>query len=142
MRCEELMTIEVATVRVGEEVQAAARLMRDLNAGCIPVCQRDGTVVGVLTDRDIAVRLVAEGRSPATPVEEVMTDDLISCLPQADVREAERLMRAHQVSRILVIDDDGRLAGVLGLADLAQSEDARTVGQVFGDISGREFGIH
>ena len=138
MRCEELMTGEVETVQVGEDVQAAARLMRDLNVGCVPVCQRNGMVVGIITDRDIALRVVAEGRPPETPVEDVMSDDLVTCLPQADVGEAERLMRTHQVSRILLVDEDGRIDGVLSIADLAQTEDARTVGQVFGDVSDRE----
>ena len=142
MRCEELMTDGVGTVLAGEDVCAAARVMRELNVGFVPVCQRNGVVVGVLTDRDIAIRVVAEGRSPDTRVEEVMTDELVACLPQADIGEAERLMRAYQVNRVLLIDDDGRLAGVISLSDLAQVEDAGRVGQMFGDISGREASTH
>jgi CBS domain-containing protein len=142
MRCEDLMTVEVGTVRVGEDVCAAARTMRELNVGFVPVCQGNGVVVGVLTDRDIAIRVVAEGRPPDTKVEDVMSEDLVACLPQADIGEAERLMRAYQVNRILLIDDDARLAGVISITDLAQVEDARKVGQVFGEISGREVGTH
>jgi CBS domain-containing protein len=116
--------------------------MRELNVGFVPVCQGNGVVVGVLTDRDIAIRVVAEGRPPDTKVEDVMSEDLVACLPQADIGEAERLMRAYQVNRILLIDDDARLAGVISITDLAQVEDARKVGQVFGEISGREVGTH
>jgi CBS domain-containing protein len=142
MRCEELMTAEVGTVQLGDDVQAAARVMRDLNVGFVPVCQQNGEVVGVLTDRDIAVRVVADGCSPQTPVDEVMSEEIVTCHPSVDLKEVERLMGAHQVNRVLVVDDDGRLAGVISLTDLAQVEDARKVGQMFGDISGREAVAH
>ena len=141
MRCEELMTAEVGVVQPGQDVATVARLMRELNVGFVPVCQRE-QVVGVLTDRDIAIRVVAEGRSCETKAEDVMTEDIVSCHPTADIKEAERLMRAHQVNRILIVDDDARLAGVISLTDLAQFEDARKVGQMFGDISGREAAAH
>ena len=142
MRCEDLMTGEVGTVDVGEGVCSAARVMRELNVGLVPICQRNGVVVGVLTDRDITIRVVAEGRSPDTRVEEAMSEDLVACLPEADIGEAERLMLAYQVSRVLLIDDDGRLSGVISITDLAQVEDARKFGQMFGDISVREAGTY
>jgi CBS domain-containing protein len=142
MRCEELMTAEVGVVKPGDDVQAAARIMRELNVGFVPVCQRNRTVVGCLTDRDIAIRVVAEGRTCDTKVEDIMTDDVVTCLPGVDLKEVERLMAAHQVNRVVVIDDDGRLAGVISLTDLAQYEDARKVGQVVGDITGREAAAH
>jgi CBS domain-containing protein len=138
MRCEDLMTAEVESVEPGRDVETVAQIMRELNVGFVPVCQKNGTVVGVITDRDIAIRVVAEGRSGNTKVEEVMTEDAITCHPSADLQEVERLMRAHQVERIVVVDDDARLAGVISLIDLAQVEDERKVGQVFGDIGGRE----
>ena len=99
-------------------------------------------MVGVITDRDIAIRVIAEGRPGDTRVEDVMTDEVVSCHPSADIKEVERLMRAHQVNRVVVIDDDASLAGVVSLSDLAQIEDARKVGQMFGDISGREVISH
>jgi CBS domain-containing protein len=142
MRCEELMTAEVGAVRPGEDIRSVARIMRELNVGFVPVCQSNGTIVGVITDRDIAIRAVAEGRACDTKVEDVMTDDIVSCHPSADIKEAERLMRVHQVNRIVVLEDDGRMAGVISLTDLAQYEDARKVGQMFGDISGREAVSH
>jgi CBS domain-containing protein len=142
MRCEDLMTAEVGVVKGGDDVQEAARIMRELNVGFVPVCQSNRAVVGVLTDRDIAMRVVAEGRSCNTKVEDVMTDDVVTCLPGADLKEVERLMAAHQVNRVVVVDDDGRLAGVISVTDLAQYEDARKVGQVVGDITGREAAAH
>jgi CBS domain-containing protein len=138
MRCEDLMTAEVGMVEPGQDVRAAARLMRDLNVGFVPVCERSGTAVGVLTDRDIALRVVAEGLPPETKVEEVMSEELVSCHPRADIKEAERLMRSHRVNRILVVDDDARLVGIISITDLAQYEDERKVGQMIGEISGRE----
>jgi CBS domain-containing protein len=142
MRCEDVMTAEVGVVQPGDDVETAARIMRELNVGFVPVCQRNRAVVGVLTDRDIAMRVVAEGRPCATKVEDVMTDDVVTCLPGADLKEVERLMAAHQVNRVVVVDDDGRVAGVISLTDLAQYEDARKVGQVVGDITGREAAAH
>jgi CBS domain-containing protein len=142
MRCEDLMTAEVESVAPGQDVATVAQIMRELNVGFVPVCQHNGTVVGVITDRDIAIRVVAENRPSDTKVEEVMTDDIVTCLPQADLKEVERLMRVHQVNRIVVVDDDGRLAGVVSLIDLAQVEDDRKVGQMFGDIGGREAAPH
>jgi CBS domain-containing protein len=138
MRCEDLMTAEVEWVEPGRDVQSVAQIMRELNVGFVPVCQQNGTVVGVITDRDIAIRVVAEGRGADTRVEDVMSEDIVSCHPRADLQEVERLMKAHQVNRILVVDDDARLAGVVSLIDLAQVEDERKVGQMFGDIGGRE----
>jgi CBS domain-containing protein len=142
MRCEDLMTAEVESVAPGQDVATVAQIMRELNVGFVPVCQQNGTVVGVITDRDIAIRVVAENRPSDTKVEEVMTDDIVTCLPRADLKEVERLMRVHQVNRIVVVDDDGRLAGVVSLIDLAQVEDDRKVGQMFGDIGGREAAPH
>ena len=85
MRCESIMTAEVETVRSGDTVTEAARKMRDLNIGFLPVCDRDGVVDGVITDRDIAMRVVAERRSASTKVDDVMTSDVVACSPDDDV---------------------------------------------------------
>src|SRR4051794_26822973 len=123
MVCEEIMTSEVGSVAIGQTVVDAARVMRELNVGFVPVCQSDDTVLGTLTDRDIVLRVVAADRAPSTAVvQDVMSNDLVACRPEDDVRVAERLMRANQVSRVLVIDEAGKLAGVISLSDLAQYE--------------------
>jgi CBS domain-containing protein len=122
MRCEEAMTEEVQTIGLREPVWQAAQRMRDLDIGFLPVCQADGTPVGTLTDRDIVLRVIAEGRPASTAVEWVMTTELVCCAPEHDVAEAERLMRVHQVSRVIVIGEDGKVAGVISLADVARAE--------------------
>lgn len=142
MRCEELMTAEVEGATPDDTLRQAAVKMRDLNVGFLPVCSSDGTVLGVLTDRDIVVRAVSEELPSSTPVTEVMTNEIVSCRPDEDIRRAEQLMRVNQKNRILIIDNDGRLAGIISMSDLAQYEDARRVGELAGDISNREIGAH
>jgi CBS domain-containing protein len=104
----------------------------------MPVIDDADQVVGVLTDRDLTVRVLAEALSPQTPVEDVMTVDVISCRPDDDLTWAEELMRANQKARLVVIDEGGRAAGVISVADIAQYEDACRAGEVVGDITERE----
>jgi CBS domain-containing protein len=138
MRCESIMTAEVETVRSGDTVVEAARKMRDLNIGFLPVCDRDGVVEGVITDRDITIRAVAEKRGAATKVDDIMKADVVACSPDDDVRRAEELMRVNQKSRIVCIDDDGRLAGIISTADLVRYEDERLAAEVISDVTERE----
>jgi CBS domain-containing protein len=134
MRCDEVMTREVETIAPTATVLDAARRMRDLDIGFLPVCQSDDTPVGTLTDRDIVVRAGAEERPLHTPVEEVMTGEVIACRPSDDLERAEELMRTNQVSRVLVVDDDGRIAGVISLADIARYELEREAGHTLADV--------
>lgn len=139
MRCGEIMTRDVAVVGTGQSVADAAKLMREMGTGFIPVCQSDGTVVGTLTDRDLAVRVIAEGRPLETAVQDVMSSGVVSCRPEDDVRVAEELMGEEQVNRIVVLDGDGTLAGVVSLSDVAQvEEDERRLGRLTADILERE----
>ncbi len=125
MTCDELMTREVVSLRPTDRVDAAARRMRDENVGFAPVCAEDGRPVGAITDRDIALRVCAEDRRAGrTHVEEIMTRELLTCHAADDVQRAEDLMVARRKTRILVLDRDGRLAGVISLADLATHDDA------------------
>jgi CBS domain-containing protein len=142
MRCEDLMTAEVVVVGTGEKVRDAARKMREFNIGFIPVCNSDGSVVGTITDRDIALRVVAEDRPTTTAVQDVMSVDIVACRPEDSVRRAEELMRVNQKNRILVIDDGGALVGVISMTDLAHYEDPRRVGELASDITDREVGVH
>lgn len=138
MRCEELMTTEVEIVKPEDSIQEAAQRMRDSNVGFLPVCADDGTAVGVLTDRDIAIRVVADDRPWRTPVRDVMSSDVVSCRPEDDVKRAEDLMRVNQKSRLPCIDEAGRVVGVISLADVAQYEAPRRTGELLGEISDRE----
>jgi CBS domain-containing protein len=138
MRCEELMTAGVEALRLRDTTRDAARKMRDANVGFMPVLDDSEEVVGVLTDRDVVVRVVAEALPLETRVEDVMTEEVISCAPGDDLERAEALMRANQKARLVVMDESGRLAGVISIADIAQYEDARRAGDIVGDITERE----
>jgi CBS domain-containing protein len=121
MLCQDIMRRPVETCYEHETVQVAARRMVDANIGFLPVCDRDDHLVGVLTDRDIAVRLVAQDRTASeTRVREVMTRAVISCRPSDDLERAEWLMAEHRKSRILIVGADGAARGVISLSDLAR----------------------
>jgi CBS domain-containing protein len=109
--------------------------MKDEDVGLAPIVEGD-RLVGTLTDRDIAIRVVAEGRDPkSTTVREVASSDLVTVDPQQDLDEALRLMAQHQVRRLPVVEEDGRLVGVVAQADVARHGDDRETGQVVEQIS-------
>jgi CBS domain-containing protein len=133
MRCKEIMKTKIECVGPTDPIHAAARKMRDANVGFLPVCDESGKVLGAITDRDLVIRLVADDRPASEPVESVMTREVVSCLPDDDIEGAERLMADRQKSRVLVIDDDQRLVGVISLSDVAQydgSDAAQTMRQI------------
>src|SRR5687768_8048508 len=99
MRCKEIMKREVECASLEESVSQAARRMRDCNVGFLPVCDAAKKVIGTLTDRDIAIRAVAEGRPSSTTAQEIMTRDVVYCRPEDDLETAERLMGSNQKSR-------------------------------------------
>jgi CBS domain-containing protein len=138
MRVDEVMTTSPEMIRPSDSARAAAARMREANAGFLPVVDEMEEVVGVITDRDLALRLVAEGLPAETPVEEVMSIDVLACRPDDDLERAEALMRTNQKSRLPVIDESGRLAGVISIADIAQYEESDRTGDVLGDITERE----
>jgi CBS domain-containing protein len=142
MRCEEAMTEEVETVAITDTVLQAARRMRELDIGFLPVVQEDGTPVGTITDRDIVVRALAAERPPTTRVDEVMSPDVVCCRPDDEVEEAERLMRANQVSRVLVVDETGQVAGVISLADVARADTEPEAGETLSDVKTGAPGSH
>jgi CBS domain-containing protein len=142
MRCEELMTGEVEVLRTNQTVRDAARRMRDLNIGFLPICDDAEQLVGVLTDRDIALRVVAEDRGGDVAVEEVMTGEVVSCSPDDDVERAEALMRTNQKSRLVCVDEGGQVAGVISLTDILQYGDEARAASVAADITEREAETH
>ena len=130
----DLMTASPATVEPTTSVVDVARLMRDQDAGSIPIVDGD-RLVGTITDRDIAIRVVAEGRdAQKTSVDEVASRDLVTIDPQQDLDEALRLMAQHQVRRLPVVEEDGRLVGILAQADVARAEPERA-GEAVEEIS-------
>ncbi|MBV8256639.1 MAG: CBS domain-containing protein [Actinobacteria bacterium] len=130
----EVMTRDPRTVTEASTVVEAARVMRDENVGSVPLVEGD-RLVGVITDRDIAVRVVAEGRGLETAVADVASRELVTIDPQQEIDEAMRLMAVHQLRRLPVCEEDGRLVGIVAQADLARHEPERA-GLVLEDISG------
>lgn len=131
----EVMTSNPRAIEADKPVAEAAKLMRDEDVGLAPVVEGD-RLVGTLTDRDIAIRVVAEGKDPAsTPVREVASTDVVTVAPEQDLDEALSLMAQHQVRRIPVVEQDGRLVGVVAQADVALQADERQTGELVGQIS-------
>jgi CBS domain-containing protein len=138
MRCEEIMKRDVECVSPRDTVEDAASRMRQANVGFLPVCDQSNKVLGTLTDRDIAIRLVAARKPGSTHVEDVMTTEVVACRPEDDVREAENAMAQHQKSRIMCVDDGGRLVGVISLSDIAQHETGERASETLREVSERE----
>src|SRR5262245_43964166 len=119
MRVSEVMTRGVQCVRPGDTIRDAARKMRELDIGPVPVCGDNDKLAGMLTDRDIAIRAVAEGKDPSTKVQDVMTPDIHYCFEDQDVEEAARQMRDRQIRRLVVLNRDKGMVGIVSLGDLA-----------------------
>ena len=119
MKVREVMTTTVATVRPDQTAQEAASFMLNSDAGSIPVTDGD-KLIGMITDRDIAVRGVAQGHGPDTPVRDLMSDGLICARDDDDVEEVAMKMADAQVRRLPVIDGDDRLCGIVSLGDLSR----------------------
>ena len=131
------MTPNPSSIEATQTVADAARLMRDEDVGMTPVLE-EGRLVGTVTDRDIAIRVVAEGRDPqATSVREIASTGLVTLDPEQDLDEAIRLMSEHQVRRLPVVGEDGRLVGVVAQADIAREGDDSETGQMVQNISGQ-----
>jgi CBS domain-containing protein len=122
VRISDLMKREPQRVLTYETCRLAARRMRDENVGFLPVCDSEGRVLGTVTDRDIAIRLVADGLAPEIPVGDVMSREVVACHLDDELTRAEQLMAASQKSRLVVVDDDGRLRGVVSLSDVAEHD--------------------
>jgi CBS domain-containing protein len=134
MRVAEAMTRDVRLIEPNQSIRDAALLMAEMDAGIMPVREGD-RLVGMITDRDIAVRAVAQGRGPDTPVREVMTDEVKYCFEDDDTAAVERNMAEIQVRRLPVLTRDKRLVGIISLGDLAMSDKAAKVGAAVAGIS-------
>lgn len=124
MRCKDIMNSDVECVSAGTSVREAARKMRDQEVGFLPVCNVAMQAIGAVTDRDLAVRVLAEDHESTTAVETIMSPEVIACRPDDDLSYARELMAQHQKSRIMCIDSEGRLEGVISLSDIAQLDDS------------------
>ena len=117
-------------------LQNVARTMADEDCGAVPVVDGEGRPVGVVTDRDITIRLVAQGQNPVEKtVADAMTDGAVTVSPSTDVDEAATTMKDRQVRRLVVVDDSGAVVGVFAQADLARTGADRQTGDVVEEIS-------
>jgi len=130
----DIMTRTVDTLPPEATIGEAARHMRDGDFGVLPMAENN-RLVGVLTDRDIVVRGVAEGNADAAPAREVMTDRVLYCFDDQDCREVADNMRELQVRRLPVVDRDKRLVGILSIGDLAVETDKTMAGQALEGVS-------
>jgi CBS domain-containing protein len=137
MKIREIMTMTVEVIRPTDTIFDAAKRMRDLNIGSLPVCF-DRRMEGMITDRDIAVRAVAEGRNPSTTlVMDVMTPDIIYCFDDDNTEHVEQMMMDYQVRRLPVVTRETKeLAGIISLGDLAtKTGQVQEIGRTLREIS-------
>lgn len=133
-RVDELMTDRPRAVHADAAIEAAAKVMELEDVGSLPVVDGAGRLLGIVTDRDIAVRAVSRGRGPTTPVGEVASQDVVTIAPDDDLDVALDRMARHRVRRLPVVRGDV-LVGILSQADVARNGNEKTVGEVVGLIS-------
>ena len=138
MLCSEIMRNPVKWVSDDDTAMIAARVMRDENIGFLPVCDKSGRVIGTLTDRDLAMRLVAENIPAETHVRDIMSKNPVRCSPNDEIQAAEQLMGTQHKSRIVCTDDEGHLLGVVSIADIAKHDDGWRVARTVRKITSRE----
>ena len=121
MRVSDAMTREVRVASPGQSIREVAKIMAEIDAGAMPVGDND-RLVGMITDRDIAIRAVAEGKGPNATVREAMTQEVLYCFDDEDLQHVCQNMAEIQVRRLPVLNRDKRLVGIVSLGNLAQTE--------------------
>jgi CBS domain-containing protein len=134
MNVAQVMTKQVETISPQQTIGEAAQLMQQLDTGVIPVGENDW-LVGMITDRDIVIRAVAQGRGSDTPVREAMTESVLYCSEDDSIEDAATQMGEQQVRRLPVLNRDKRLVGIIALGDLAQAADSGVVDAAITGIS-------
>ena len=124
MKIQDTMTRDVHIANPGMSLRHAARMMAEIDAGALPVGDNN-RLVGMITDRDIAVRAVAEGRGPETPVREIMSPDICFCFEDQELDEVAANMADVKVRRLPVVNRDKRLVGIVSLGDIALADDPK-----------------
>jgi CBS domain-containing protein len=134
MHVSEIMSSDVKIVSPQQSIRDAAKMMAQIDAGILPVGEND-RLVGMITDRDIAVRAVAAGKSPNTPIADVMSHEVKYCFESDDVDEVAANMADIKVRRLPVLDQQKRLVGIVSLGDIATCEEAESASEALSDIS-------
>ena len=134
MKVCDAMSCDVMVASPTQSIRDAAKIMAKIDAGILPVGEND-RLVGMITDRDIAIRAVAEGKSPTTQVRDVMSDEVLYCFDDQDLEEVAQNMSEMKVRRLPVVNREKRLVGIISLGDLARNEDTGTTGATVSNIS-------
>ena len=136
MQLKEIMTADVEVIRPDSSIADAAKKMRSLDVGSLPVCDGE-RLLGMVTDRDITIRATADGRDPNnTLVRDCMSPEIVYCFEDQSAEEAERLMQEKQIRRLPVLSREKQLAGIIALGDLAtKTDDVQQVGRTVREIS-------
>ena len=133
--CRDIMSVDLTTASPDTPLKRIAEIMRDSDIGVVPLV-RDGSLAGIITDRDIVIRGIATSAGPETPAEAVMTREVFTVEPETPVFEALRLMRERQIRRLPVVNSGGLLVGIIALANIALGmEDERDIAETLEDIS-------
>jgi len=134
MKVSKIMSRDVTLLNPDQTICVAASLMAEIDAGALPVGEND-RLVGMITDRDIAIRAVAQGRSAETKVADVMSKEVLYCFDTDEIDDVARNMGKARVRRLPVVNRDKRLVGIVSLGDLARSDDATNIGQTVTRVS-------
>ena len=134
MKVKEAMCNDVQLIGPDQTIRDAARRMVEIDAGALPVAEGD-RLVGMITDRDIAVRAVALGKSPDTKVRDIMSGEVLYCFDDEDLTHVSRNMSDMKVRRLPVVNRDKRLVGVISVGDIARNEQPTTVGRMVSKVS-------
>ncbi len=123
MKIRDIMTKDIATLRSDDTIERAARLMKQYDVGSIPVCT-DDKIIGIITDRDIAVRSVAPGQTGSQRVRDIMSTDLVIGNPDMDIQDAASIMSDRQIRRLPIVENNS-LVGIISLGDISLEPSAR-----------------
>ena len=134
MKVSKIMSRDVTLLNPDQTICVAASLMAEIDAGALPVGEND-RLVGMITDRDIAIRAVAQGRSADTKVADVMSKEVLYCFDTDEIDDVARNMGKARVRRLPVVNRDKRLVGIVSLGDLARNDDATNIGQTVTRVS-------
>jgi len=134
MRVSDAMTAAVRIANPRQTIADAAKMMAEIDAGALPVGDGD-RLVGMLTDRDIAIRAVAEGKGPQTPVQEIMSKEVLYCFADQDLDDVVQNMADTKVRRMPVLNREKRMVGILSLGDVALVDDPDVTGEALSEIS-------
>ena len=134
MKVSDVMTAQVVTAKPSTSVKDLAKTMSEIDSGAIPIIE-DGKVIGLVTDRDIVVRVIAAGLDLSTKASEIMSDDVQTCLEEDNLADATAKMASHSIRRLVVLNESGRLAGIISLGDIALDYGDKVVGHTLEEIS-------